>query len=70
MPGNLQSELQKMGLRVKLDNRNEKTGYKIRKPRCIKFPTLLCHWRKRAPRKTMIAVRRRDGKRLGGYAGG
>jgi threonyl-tRNA synthetase len=61
---NLQSELQKMGLRVNLDNRNEKLGYKIREAQMHKIPYMLVIGEKEL-QENKIAVRRRDGKDLG-----
>lgn len=61
---NFHLELQKMGLRVNLDIRNEKLGYKIREAQVHKIPYMLVIGEKEL-QENKVAVRRRDGNDLG-----
>jgi threonyl-tRNA synthetase len=64
MPGNLEQRLQKIGLRVKADLRNEKIGFKIREHTLQKVPYLLVVGDKEVEADS-VAVRTRTGEDLG-----
>jgi len=60
----LQAELAEAGLRVELDSRNEKLGYKIREAQLQKVPYMLVVGDREAE-AGQIALRTRDGEDLG-----
>ncbi len=57
--------LRDAGIRVQLDNSDEKIGYKIRQAQLQKVPYMLVLGEKEAESMNMVAVRTRDGKDLG-----
>ena len=57
--------LRDSGIRVELDNSDEKIGYKIRQAQLQKIPYMLVLGEKEAESMNMVAVRTRDGKDLG-----
>jgi threonyl-tRNA synthetase len=61
---NLERRLQKSGLRVKADLRNEKIGFKIREHTLQKVPYLLVVGDKEVESDS-VAVRTRSGENLG-----
>ena len=60
----LRSRLEEAGIRVELDSRNEKIGYKIREAQVQKIPYMLVLGDKEADNKT-VAVRKRGAGDLG-----
>ena len=54
--------LRDSGIRVELDNSDEKIGYKIRQAQLQKIPYMLVLGEKEAESMNMVAVRTRDGK--------
>ncbi len=61
---NVKEELEKAGMRVELDDRNEKIGYKIREAREDRVPYILVVGEKEAENGS-VAVRKRDEGDLG-----
>lgn len=59
--GKVTKKLQAQGVRVELDDRNEKLGYKIRQAQMEKVPFMVIIGEKEQESKT-ISVRRRDKK--------
>ena len=57
----LSKKLKEAGVRVVVDNRNEKIGYKIREAQMEKVPYMLVVGEKEAA-EGLVAVRRRDGE--------
>ena len=61
---NVKEELEKAGMRVELDDRNEKIGFKIREAQLAKIPYMLVAGDKEAENGT-LSVRKRGGVDLG-----
>ena len=61
---NVKDELEKAGMRVELDDRNEKIGFKIREAQLAKIPYMLVAGDKEAENGT-LSVRKRGGVDLG-----
>lgn len=61
---NVKEELEKAGIRVELDDRNEKIGFKIREAQLAKIPYMLVAGDKEAENGT-LSVRKRGGVDLG-----
>ena len=57
----LQEKMQKLGLRVEVDDRNEKTGYKIREAQLSKVPYMLIIGDKEVENNTISVRNRKDG---------
>ena len=57
--------LKDAGIRVQLDNSDEKIGYKIRQAQLQKVPYMLVLGEKESDDGTVVTVRTRDGKDLG-----
>lgn len=59
------AQLKAAGIRVELDNRGEKIGYKIREAQLEKIPYMLVIGEKESDSGNTVAVRTRDGKDMG-----
>ena len=57
----LQEKMQQLGLRVEVDDRNEKTGYKIREAQLSKVPYMLIIGDKEVENNTVSVRNRKDG---------
>ena len=57
----LQEKMQQLGLRVEVDDRNEKTGYKIREAQLSKVPYMLIIGDKEVENNTISVRNRKDG---------
>ena len=55
------AKLKESGIRIKLDNRGEKIGYKIREAQLQKVPYMLVLGEKESEDGTIVTVRARDG---------
>ena len=59
------AQLKAAGIRVELDNRGEKIGYKIREAQLEKIPYMLVIGEKESDSGNTVAIRTRDGKDMG-----
>jgi threonyl-tRNA synthetase len=57
----IQKELEEKGIRVEIDARNEKIGYRIREAQLQKIPYMLVVGEREAQEKTVSVRSRKDG---------